>query len=969
MARKKILEIAKDLGIDARELTDKVKALGYDVRTPSSSLSEEEVAIVTANVRASLEARQEKKLQGGVIRRRRPADAAPTDGSTEASASGEAHASSGEATETVAPAHTPAAEPVEPAPAPVYADAPAPSEPVKAPAPTAPVAVVEAAPAPAYVEVVAHAAPAAAAPAPIAEAAPTPVASTLPEPPAPASAPVVMAPVAAPVVAHAAPVAVATAPAPAASTLPPPVAAPVAATPATAPVPTTLAATGTAPAPGTPGAAGAPGVTRRPRFQAEIISRPETATERRKAEILYRPQPRTGFGAAGPGGASEAARFGGNRPQTAGGMPSMFPPAAPGSPDDNNRRGGRRVVSRADLYDSGDGGGLRAKKRKAALAKKPLRRSDSPQMAAHKRIVKIEGAIAIGDLAHEMGVKAGELIRRLMALGQMATINQKIDTETAALLATDFGFEVQNVEFDETNLIPAIADEESTLLSRPPVVTIMGHVDHGKTSLLDTIRKTRVVETESGGITQHIGAYQVESSRGKLTFLDTPGHEAFTAMRARGAQATDIVVLVVAADDGIMPQTIEAISHAKAAGVPIIVALNKMDKPEANPARVKQELTKHGLLVEEFGGETLAAEVSAKANIGIDNLLEMISLQAEMLELRSNPDRAAEGIVVEAQLDKGKGPIATVLVQQGTLKVGDFIVVGTAAGKVRALVSDRGTRLKEAGPSTPVEVQGLDSVPSAGDMLNAVPDDKTLKTIQDHRAQRAKAKAGLADGMTKAPSLEDVFSRMKAGEMKDLPLVLKADVQGSVEAISESLKKIVNDEVQVKVIHTAVGAITESDIMLASASKAIVLGFHVRPDAQARAAAERESVDVRLYDIIYDLTDDVKKAMAGLLKPVFRDKPIGKAEVREVFSIPKIGTIAGVNVVDGLVRRSANIRLIRANVQIFEGKLASLKRFKDDVREVKQGFECGIQLVNFQDIQVGDVLEVFESEQVEQTIA
>lgn len=573
-----------------------------------------------------------------------------------------------------------------------------------------------------------------------------------------------------------------------------------------------------------------------------------------------------------------------------------------------------------------------------------------------KKVI-IGDSILVGELARSMAKTAGELIKKLMSMGVMATINQELDAETAILLGSEFGVAVEVQADRMLEIMEDVEDEEGLLLERPPIVTVMGHVDHGKTSLLDAIRNTNVIATEAGGITQHIGAYQVEIKTKKITFLDTPGHEAFTAMRARGAQVTDISILVVAADDGVMPQTVEAINHSKAAGVPIIVAINKIDKESANPDRVKQELTEHGLLCEEWGGDTVMVPVSAKKGQGIETLLEMILLVSEVAELKANPKRHARGTVVEAQLDKNRGPVATLLVQKGTLNVGDSILAGPAFGKVRAMNDYKGRKVKSAEPSFPVEVLGFSEVPAAGEVFIAVKDDKDARLVA-YRQQLKKREDELRK--SSKVSLDDLFKQIAEGEVKELNIVLKADVQGSTEALEQALVKLNTDEVKVNVIHSGVGGIKESDVMLASASNAVVIGFNVRPDLNSRRAAETENIDIRLYRVIYDATDDVKKAMAGLLAPQFKENILGHAEVREVFKVPKAGMVAGSYVIDGKITRNAEMRVIRDSVVIIEGKLASLRRFKDDVKEVLSGFECGIGLENFNDVKVGDIIEAFE---------
>lgn len=575
-----------------------------------------------------------------------------------------------------------------------------------------------------------------------------------------------------------------------------------------------------------------------------------------------------------------------------------------------------------------------------------------------KKVIRIEEAITVSELSQATGHRTGEIIKRLMDLGVMATANQRVEFETASLIAQEFGYVVEHTAFKEADLLELSEAQVSSghLIHRSPVVTVMGHVDHGKTSLLDAIRQASVAEKEAGGITQHIGAYQVQHSKGTITFIDTPGHAAFTSMRARGAQATDIVILVVAADDGVMPQTIEAISHAQAAKVPIIVAVNKIDKPGAKPERISQMLNEHGLLTEEWGGDVICVPTSAKTKVGIDKLLEMILLQAEMLELQADPNIRPKGVVLEAHLDKGRGPVATVLVQEGTLKVGQFMVCGQFYGKVRAMNDALGKAVKEAGPSVPVEVLGLSGVPDSGDEAVGVADEQKAKMVTEARSTRMRS-ASLAGQSTS--SLEDLHRRITEQGMEELVVVLKADVHGSIEAVADSLNKLSTDKVKVRVLHKAVGGIVENDVMLAAASKAIVLGFNVKPDAKAREAAARNGVEIRSYRIIYEIIDDVKKAMEGLLAPEEIEQVLGQAEVREVFKVSKIGQIAGCNVRSGKVVRNAKARLLRDQVVVFEGNITSLKRFKDDAREVAEGYECGIGLENYNDIKVGDVIEAF----------
>lgn len=600
-------------------------------------------------------------------------------------------------------------------------------------------------------------------------------------------------------------------------------------------------------------------------------------------------------------------------------------------------------------------------------AAKPQEQAQKPAQPLEKKPIVLGESTTVQELALKMHKSPAELIKKLMQLGVMATINQEIDTDTATILAGEFGYEVEvKLPVDiEAMLMQEPEDDPVSLQDRPCVVTVMGHVDHGKTSLLDAIRETNVTATEAGGITQHIGAYQVEHNGKKITFLDTPGHEAFTAMRARGARVTDIAILVVAADDGVMPQTVEAINHAKEAKVPIIVAINKIDKPGANPDRVKQQLTEHGLVAEEWGGDTICVNVSALKKEGLKDLLEMILLVAEMSELKANPNRPARGTVIEAELDKGRGPVANVLVQNGTLNVGDTLIAGAAFGRVRAMMDDKGRRIKKAGPSTPVEVLGFSEVPQAGDIFVVVEDEKLARTIVARRQARKREEELKS---TARVSLADLFKHIQEGQIKELGIIIKADVQGSVEALRQALERLSTDEVRVNIIHGGVGAITETDVMLASASNAIIIGFNVRPDVNARKAAENEKVDVRLYRVIYDAIEDVKAAMSGLLEPEYREVTLGRAEIRKIFRSSKIGNIAGCYVLEGKIERDASVRVIRDGIVVHEGKLESLKRFKDDVREVVQGYECGIALEKFNEIQEGDIIEAFTVEAIKRQL-
>jgi translation initiation factor IF-2 len=623
----------------------------------------------------------------------------------------------------------------------------------------------------------------------------------------------------------------------------------------------------------------------------------------------------------------------------------------------------RRVVKKQDVLELREKelrGGGRIPKKRRALPGKEIRKTEITVPRASKRVVKISEVITVGDLSREMGVKAGEVIKKLMAMGMMATINQVLDADTATLIASEFDHQVENVAFDADTALELehqVEEEEAQLVPRPPVVTIMGHVDHGKTSLLDAIRSTNVTAQEHGGITQHIGAYHVQVDGRSVTFLDTPGHEAFTAMRARGAKVTDIVVLVVAADDGVMPQTVEAINHARAAEVPIIVAVNKMDRPDANIEKVKRGLSEYGLVSEDWGGDTVFAPVSAKTHEGIPHLLEMLLLQADILELTANPEKLARGTIVEAKLDRGRGPVATVLVQEGTLHGGDAFVCGVYYGKVRAMIDDHSRKVESAPPSFPVEILGLQGVPQAGDSFVAVADEAKARQVAEYRQSKQRETELVKSSKV---SLEELYDQIKTGDVKELRVVLKADVQGSVEALTDALSRMSTDEVKLRVIHGSVGGITESDILLAAASNAIVIGFNVRPESKGAALAAKEGVDVRLYTIIYEAVADVRAAMEGMLEPTYREQTQARVDVRQIFNIAGVGTIAGCYVTEGKIARGNSVRLLRDQVVVHEGKLASLKRFKDDVREVAAGYECGLSLEGFQDIKQGDVIEAYE---------
>jgi translation initiation factor IF-2 len=902
----RVYEVAKELGIGNRELVTKIRALGIEVANHMSHIESADLdRIRRALDRERQESLVEERLSDTVIRRR--SKTAPPLPAKPAAAPA-----------TPPPAAPPAA--AAPAPRPQPASEAAPPPPVVAEAPAAP-PVVRAEAAPAPLPVAAHdkpavteveapprrrtvvEAPTATPPPAPAAAAPSAVEAKAP-PPAPAARP--SAEPAGSTAAPAAPVAAAPVP-------PPPPPQPVIRQIAS-PVVTGSAATGAfIQLPGMP-----------PRGEAGV---PKIEIKDRDEEL--RRLGRTGLINRAPAGRD---RYG--RP--AFGAPGQ----RPGSPP---------------------------RKRVAAAGKK-VKKTEITTPAEHKRVVRMADTIAVSDLAQKMGIKGKEVIKKLWALGMMGVnINQDIDLDTATLIATEFGYQIESTAFREDEVITdgETQDAPEDLIPRAPVVTIMGHVDHGKTSLLDAIRKANVAGGEAGGITQHIGAYKVHAERGDVVFLDTPGHEAFTAMRARGAQMTDIVVLVVAADDGPMPQTIEAINHAKEAGVPILVAVNKIDKPGANPDLIRNRLSEHGLVSEEWGGETIYVNVSAKTKQGIDKLLEMLALQAEVLELKANPNRAAKGNVVEARLDRARGPISTILVEEGTLRVGDLVVAGEFAGKIRAMLGDHGQTVTEAGPSTPVEVLGLDGVPDAGEVFNVVDDEKAAKSLVEHRRdlRRKKDLAGTA-----RVSLENILDKIRAGEVKEVKIVLKADVQGSVEAVANALSNLSTDAVGVNVISTGVGGITESDVSLAKASSAVIIGFNVRPAGKSQQMAEQEGVDIKLYQVIYDALDDVKKAMVGMLAPVLREKIMGKAEVRQVFTIPKAGTIAGSFITDGKITRKAQLRLIRDSVVVYTGKVGSLRRFKDDASEVTQGYECGISIEGYGDLREGDVIEAFEIESVAATL-
>ncbi len=715
----------------------------------------------------------------------------------------------------------------------------------------------------------------------------------------------------------------------------------------------------------------------------EVKSAPKPKKSEHTAKIIKLPEKPVVPTPRGPGAADQRTRRpGGPRPlRQVPAAPPIMPPADDRGkrkgkkkggrgegPDQDQRYGKKRssfkrksVVEGADLYSSRQRG---RKGRKGAKGKAVAsgQKTQITTAKAIKRRVKIDETIVLAELAKRMGIKAADMIAKLMSMGVMVTVNQTIDYETATLVAAEFDYEIEKASFEEEEILQvAQEDDPEKLAPRPPVVTIMGHVDHGKTSLLDVIRKSSVTSGEAGGITQHIGAYLVSTDKGDIAFLDTPGHEAFSAMRNRGAQVTDIVILVVAADDGVMPQTVEAINHSKAAEVPIIVAVNKMDKPEADPDKVTRQLSEIGIVPEDWGGENIFVHVSAKAETGLDDLLEMILLQAEVLELKANPDKLAVGHVVEAKLDSGRGPVATVLVKEGTLKTGAPVVCGVHHGKVRAMLDDLGDNVDQAGPSMPVEIIGLSGVPMAGDEMVAVKDEKDAKQVSQHRTQKQRSK-DLAK--TSRLSLDSLFEKMQEGELQDLNLIIKTDVDGSMEAIKESVLKLSNEEVNINIVHAATGTITESDISLAAVSEAIIIGFNVRANAKVQEMANEEHVDIRYHNIIYNVIQEIKDAILGLMKSTFEERILGRADVRETFHVPKVGTIAGCYVTDGKIERGNQTRLLRDGIVIYDGKNVSLRRYKDDVKEVQSGYECGIGLENYNDIKVGDVIEAYYLEEI-----
>lgn len=962
MAKMRVYELAKELKLDSKDLVRRLIDMDLDVRNHMSSLSEEEVQLVKEKLAQSRdEIVEEKRVTTRVIRRRRkkvkPAEE-------------EAPAEAAEAGEGAAPAEAPAATEA--------TEAPAEPAPVEAAAAAEPASAEAAEPeAPAEPEPAAQAAPEAEP-----EAEPAETAAPAEEAPAAADEPSEKA-----TVASEAEAAVEAepepkpepeaAPAPVAETSPEPEPQPAAVEPAPEAEPPAAAAE----APKQPQEKVKPG--KKKAEEKPKVKRPKRFKEDQPARIISRPTtpvaPITPSRPAGRPSGRPAGRPGG-RPGFAG-TPPPLPPTdrdrgrarrkkgkkSQQIPDDeylmrktSSRR--REILNREDLYSDRH---MRGRRRGGSTGKR-AKKTQITTPKAIKRRIKIGEAITVGELAKRMGIKAAEMVGRLMQMGMMVTLNQSLDMEDASLVAAEFGFEVERVGFAEEGLLERIPDRPEDLKPRPPVVTIMGHVDHGKTSLLDTIRKSDVTSREAGGITQHIGAYHVRlENGGQVVFVDTPGHEAFTAMRARGAKVTDIVVLVVAADDGVMDQTREAINHSRAAEVPIVVAINKIDKPGADPDRVKRELAELELVPEEWGGDTITVEVSAKTGQGVPELLEMLLLQAEVLELKANPDKPARGVVLEARLDKGRGPVATVLVHEGTLKTGDPFVCGVNSGRARALFDDNGQRVNSAGPSIPVEVQGFSGVSEAGDDFVVVENEKTAKQIAEHRAQK-KREAELS-ARTKM-SLEGFLDQMKESEVKELALVVKADVQGSVEALVDALSKLGNEEVRVKVIHAATGAITETDVMLAAASEAVIIGFNVRPTGKVSEMAEAEGVEIRTYEVIYQVIEDVTAALTGMLAPNLEEEVIGRVEVRQTFRVPKLGMVAGSYVTEGKVERNARARLLRDGKVVANTRIASLRRFKDDVKEVAQGFECGVGLENYNDIKVGDVIEVYVTREVAATL-
>ena len=979
----KIKDLAAELKMDAKELLQELQSMGFNVKSAQGSIPMEEVSGVRDRVAENRQRKADRKDDQPtvIVRRRRVKDEAPAE--EQPVAETRAEAAPEKAPEPAAPVETPAARVIsvpEPEKAPEVKPEPVKAEP-KAEKTPEPVAPVETPAARAVAAPEAEKAP---------EAKPEPVkneAKAEPRTEAKREARVekatpqtarVVAPAGARVISRpdATPTARIIRPAQAA-----------------APVTRTEAKPEKAPEAKPEGSSAPTLPQREARENRDDRTAEATPTRARvvapapQVRVISRPQPgaapardsRDG-GRDRDGRDNRPGRPGGNRPgfgerprsgapRPAGGGYSAPAPAAPLDSRDGQskkkRNKGRRTVDfqQGDFgrhQDDDDAPRMNRSTRGRRKPGKPAAVQATQPLKAAKRKIRVTEAIRVADMAHQMGLKANEIIKVLFGLGVMATINQSLDIDTATLVAAEFDYEVEKAGFSEEDyLLPQQEDKPEDLKPRPPVVTIMGHVDHGKTSLLDAIRKSNVTSGEAGGITQHIGAYHVKTKRGEIVFLDTPGHEAFTAMRARGAQVTDLVILVVAADDGVMEQTREAVNHSRAAGVPIMVAVNKMDKPGADPDRVLRELSEMGLQPEDWGGDTIVAKVSAKTRQGLDDLLELVALQSEIMDLKANPNKPAHGRIVEAKLDKGRGPVATVLIQEGTLHQGDNFVCGQFSGRVRALMNDQGKKVKEAGPSIPVEVQGFEGVPEAGEEFFAVADEKLARRIAEMRATKQRERDLASESKV---TLETFLSRRASDqETLTLNLVLKADVQGSLEAITEALNKQSTEKVRINVVHGGTGAISESDIMLASASQAIIIGFNVRPTSRIKDIAERENVDIRFYDIIYKLVDDIKSAMAGLLAPVQREVYLGQAEVRNTFSVPKVGIIAGSYVADGKIARNAGVRLLRDGVVVYTGKISSLKRFKDDAREVVKGNECGVGLENFNDVKIGDIIEAFET--------
>jgi translation initiation factor IF-2 len=905
----RVYEVARDLGMEPKSLVALLQSVGVpDVRNHMSAIGPEMVDRVKRHLeKAKSPSTVEERIRPTVVKRRAAGvPAAAREASSPVASAAPIEPATREAS-SPSNSRVPVAVEVKSRPAAAPAPAPAPT-PAPAPPEPAPILIT---PPPVPAEV--------AMPAPVPVAKSEPRHAVPPAPPPPAATPVPVVPPPPP-----APVAVA-APAPA-----PVRPAPAVSSPAPAPVGAAATASG----------GGAPRASTPPKTGIDVWEgRPGVPMPQRGGPVPRRVQ----YDAKAGGGL-------GQRPGA---------PRGPGGPHSGNFRGPQRP-------------GMRGGRFVGPPRSKTPGNITTQERSAHKKVVRIEESVALQVLAGKMGIKSTEMLMKLMRLGMTGVnINSTLDADTAKIVANEFGWEVEDVAVSEADQITAAqgteAEDTAEKLLRPPVVTVMGHVDHGKTSLLDRIRKTSVVAGEAGGITQHVGAYSVETAQGLITFLDTPGHEAFTAMRARGARTTDVVVLVVAADDGVMPQTREAVAHAKAANVPIVVAVNKIDKPEANSERVKRQLSEQGLVAEEWGGDTLYCEVSAHTGQGIEKLLETLALQAEVLELRANPNKPASGVVIEAELDRGRGPVATILIQDGTLNRGDVILAGGAHGKVRAMHDALGNQLETAGPSTPVVVIGLADVPSAGDSVHVLNDMKKAQEIADTRKTKHKKSLAPSTG-ARASTLEDLHKAMTENEQAELKLIIKADVQGSVEAVSDSLTRLSTEKVRVSVVHAAAGAITEGDVNLAVAAGAIIIGFNVRPAGKASALAQKEEVQIRHYTIIYNVVDEVKAAMEGLLAPTMVEKNVGKAEIRQVFKTSKAGAVAGCMVIEGVIKRSGGARLLRDGATIWTGKIGGLKRFKDDAKEVKEGFECGISLDGYSEFKEGDVIEGFEVEEVKQTL-